>query len=71
MDGFVLEEKYFKMLGLSFSSKLNWGYIVSIVKTASKKIGVFIRSMKALSPEVAVYLCKSTKRSSMKYCCYL
>ena len=71
MDGSFLEEKYFKMLGLSFSSKLNWHYIVSIVKTASKKIGVFIRSMKALSPEVAVYLCKSTIRSSMKYGCYL
>ena len=28
----------FKMLGLSFSSKLDWGsYIISIAKTASKK----------------------------------
>ena len=34
MDGSVLEEKSsFKMLGLTFSSKLNWGsYIVSIAK---------------------------------------
>ena len=41
MDGSVLEEKTsFKMLGLTFSSKLDWGsYIVSIAKTASKKIG--------------------------------
>ena len=58
MDGSVLEEKTsFKMLGLTFSSKLDCGsYIVSIAKTASKKIGALIRSMKFLSPEVALYL---------------
>ena len=41
MNGSVLEEKSsFKMLGLTFSSKLDWGsYIVSIAKTAFKKIG--------------------------------
>ena len=41
MDGSVLEEKSsFKMLRLTFSSKLDWGfYIISIAKTASKKIG--------------------------------
>ena len=40
MDGSVLEEKSsFKMLGLTFSSKLDCGsYIISIAKTASKKI---------------------------------
>ena len=40
MDGSVLEEKsYFKMLGLTFSSKFDWGsYIISIANTASKKI---------------------------------
>ena len=34
MNGFVLEEKSsFKMLGLTFSSKLDWGcYIISIAK---------------------------------------
>ena len=39
MDGSVLEEKSsFKMLGLTFSSKLDCGsYIISITKTASKK----------------------------------
>ena len=62
MDGSVLEEKSsFKMLGLTFSSKLDWGsYIISIAKTAYKKIGALIRSMKFLSPEVVMYLCKST-----------
>ena len=56
MDGSVLEEKsYFKMLRLTFSSKWDWGaYIISIVKTASKKIGALIRSIKFLSPEVAL-----------------
>ena len=58
MDGSVLEEKTsFKMLGLTFSFKLDWGsYIVSIAKTASKKIGAMIRFMKFHSPEVALYL---------------
>ena len=52
MDGSFLEEKSsFQMLGLTFSSKLDWGsYIVSIAKTDSKKIGALIRSMKFLSP---------------------
>ena len=70
MDGSVLEEKSsFKMLGLTFSSKLDWGsYIISIAKIASKKIGALIRSMKFLSPEVALYLYKSTIHPCMEYC---
>ena len=73
MNGSVLEEKSsFKMLGSTFSSKLNWGsYIVSIAKTASKKIGALIRSMKFLSPEVALYLYKSTIHPCMEYCCHV
>ena len=70
MDESVLEEKSsFKMLGLTFSSKLDWGsYIISIAKTESKKIGALIRSMKFLSPEVALYLYKSTIHPCMEYC---
>ena len=73
MDESVLEEKSsFKMLGLTFSSKLDWGsYIISIAKTASKKIGALIRSMKFLSPEVALNLYKSTIRPCMEYCCHV
>ena len=73
MDGSVLEEKTsFKMLWLTFSSRLDWGsYIVSIAKTASKKIGALIRSMKFLSPEVDLCLCKSTIRPCMEYCCHV
>ena len=58
MDGSALEENTsFKMLGLTFSSKFDWdSYIVSIAKTASKKIGALIRSLRFLSPEVALYL---------------
>ena len=60
------------MLGLTFSSKLDWGsYIVSIAKTASKKIGALIRSVKFVSPEVALYLYKSTIRPCMEYCCHV
>ena len=61
-----LEEKWsFKMLGLSSSSKLEWGsYIISIAKTACKKIRALIRFMKFLSLEVVLQPC-------MEYCCHL
>ena len=73
MDGSVLVEKSsFKMLGLTFSSLLDWGsYIISIAKAASKKNGGLMRSMKFLSPEVALYLYKSSIRSCMEYCCHV
>ena len=73
MDGSVLEEKAsFKMLGLTFSFKLDWGsYVVSIAKTPSKKIGTLIRSMRFLSPEVALYFYKSTIRPCMEYFCHV
>ena len=56
VDGSVLEEKSsFKMLGSTFSSKLDWSsYIFSIAKTASKKFGALIHSMKFLPPEFAL-----------------
>ena len=71
MDESLYEQKSsFIMLGLTFSSKLDWGsYIISIAKTGSKKIGALNCSMKFLSPEVALYLYKSTIRSCMEYCC--
>ena len=73
MGGSTLEEKSsFKMLGMTFSSKLGWGsYIISIAKTASKKIGALIRSMKFLSHEVALYLYKSTIHPCVEYCCHV
>ena len=73
MDGSVLEEKSsFKMLGLTFSSKLgSSSYIISVAKTACKKIGALIRSIKFLSPETALYLYKSIIRSCMEYCSHV
>ena len=48
---------------------LGWGsYIICITKTASNNIGPLIDSMKFLSPEVALYLYKSTIQPSMEYC---
>ena len=69
-DGSVLEkESSFKMLELTFSSKLDWGtYIIPSAKTTSKKIGALIRFMKSLSPEIALYLYKSSIRPCMEYC---
>ena len=63
-----MEKSSFKMLGLIFSSKLDWGsYIISIAKTVSKKIGALIRSMKLPSPEVALYLYKC----AIQPCCHV
>ena len=56
------------MLGLTFFSKLDWGsYITSIAKTASRKIGALIQSMKFLSPEVALYFYKSNLCPCIEY----
>ena len=73
MDESVLEEKSsFKMLGLTFSFKLDWdSYITSIGKTASQKIGTLFRSMKFPFPEVALYLYKSTIRPCLEYCSHV
>ena len=72
MDGSHLEKKSsFRMLDVSFSSKLDLGsYITSIAGTASKKVGAFIRFMKFLSPEIALYLHKSTIRLCLECCCH-
>ena len=60
------------LLELTFSCKLDWGfYIISIAKTASKKTRALIRSVKFLSPEVALYLYRSTMRQCMENCCHV
>ena len=73
MGGSILQEKSsFKMLGLTFSSNLGWGsYIISVTKSASKKIGALIRSIRFHSPEVGLYLYKSTTLPCMEYCCHV
>ena len=51
------KESSVKLLGLTVSSKLDWGsYIISIAKITFKKSEVFIHFMAFLSVEV----CKST-----------
>ena len=62
MDGSVLEEKLpLKMLGLTFSSKLDQSsYIISIDEAASQKIRSLICSMNFPSLEVALYCHKCT-----------
>ena len=56
MDLFL--RKNDKMQGLFFTSKLDWAsYIISISKTASKKIGAMICSTEFLSPEVSLICC--------------
>ena len=70
MNGSVLKEK--SSLMMTFSSKLYWvSSNVSIAKTASKKMGALIRSMKFLSVEVALYLYKSIIQPFIEYCCHI
>ena len=73
IDGSVLEEKSpFKMLGLMFCSKVDWdSYLSSIAEAVSEKIGTLIPSMKFVSPEVTLYLYKSTIQPCMEYCCHI
>ena len=55
-------------------SLLNWIGALTLsllLKLPPKRIGALIRSMKFLSPEVALYLYKSTIRPCMEYCCHV
>ena len=55
-------------------SPQNWIGVLAlsqIAKTASKKIGALIRSLKFLSSEVALYLYKSVMRPCMECCCHV
>ena len=66
------ENSSFKMLELTFSSKLDWSsYITSIAKTASRKVGALIGSMKFRSPKVTLYFYESTIWPCMEYCCHV
>ena len=68
IDRSVQEKSSFKMPGLTFSSKLDQGfYIISIAKTAFKKIGALIRPLNVF----ALYLYKSVIRPCMEYCCHV
>ena len=51
-------------------SLLNWIGVLtlSVTKSVSRKIEALIRSMKLLSPEVALYLYESTICPCMEYC---
>ena len=55
--------------GVSFSSKLDWGfYTVCGAKNSFKKFGAFIQAMKFFSDEVSLYICKSTIWPCMESC---
>ena len=72
MSLFLRKKMSSKMQGLTLSSRLDWGfYIISVAETASKKIGALIRSMKSLSPEVVLYLYKSTIWLYMEHSCHV
>ena len=61
-----------KCWGCLFLLNLAWGsYIVLTTKTAFKKIEILICSVKFISPEVAVYLCKSIIWPCLEYYCHI
>ena len=53
------------MLDLSFSSWSNWH------SYNGASIGALIYSMRFLSPEVALYLSRSTMQPCIEYCCHV
>ena len=70
--GLLLRKNYLLRCWCWLSSKFDWGsYIISIAKVVSKKIGALIRLVEFLSPEVALYLNKSTLHPRMEYCCHV
>ena len=71
MDGSVLEEKSSCWDSISL---LNWnlGLLnVPIIKTASKKIGTLICSVKFLFPVLDFYFYKSIIQPCIEYCCHV
>ena len=50
-------------------------FLAKILKNSNRQIlliiGALIRSMKFISPEIALYLYESTTRPWMDYCCYV
>ena len=72
MDVSVLEEKsFFKMLRLTFSSKLNWGSYIgaSLFLKCIQENWSLIHLMKFLSTEITLCIYKSTIWSCIEYCC--
>ena len=67
MDGSSVEEKSsFKILGLSFTSKLDQSsYIIFVAKMFSKRIGALVRFAKFLSPDAALCHSKYITRPCM------
>ena len=67
----VLEEKYLLRCCWSWLSLPNWTEAPTLsLLLKPPKIGALICSMKFLSPEVSLYLYKSTIWPYMEYCCH-
>ena len=72
MGLFLRKNHLLRCWGLLFL--LNWiGALILhlLLKTASKKIGALICSMKFFSPEIALYVYKSAIWPCMEYCCHV
>ena len=73
IDGSVLSKNHLLRCWV-WLSLLNWIGALTLsllLKLPPKKIVAMIRSIKFLSPEVSLYLYKSTIRPCMDYCCHI
>ena len=69
----IVLRKHHLLRCMGWLALLNWiiPCAISTAKSASKKIRTLIHSIDLLSPEVALYLYKSTILPCMEYCCHV
>ena len=69
----IVLRKHHLLRCMGWLALLNWiiPCVISTAKSASKKIRTLIHSIDFLSPEVALYLYKSTILPCMEYCCHV
>ena len=69
---FLRKKSYFKILGLPFSSKLDWSCsVISIVKQPPRKFESWFVLWIFFPYEIALYLYKSTIWPCMECCCHV
>ena len=71
MDGYVLEKKSIRMLGLTFTFKLDWGLHYLYCYNCLQKYWSLDSFYEVSFSEVAPHLYKSTIHPCMEYCCHV
>ena len=71
MDGYVLEKKSIRMLGLTFSFKLDWGLHYLYCYSCLQEYWRLDSFYEVSFSEAAPHLYKSTIHPCMEYCCHI